>query len=170
VSHDGGPRQWAYLGHALFTFNGDIKRGDLFGAAGEWEAAVLSPAAALPSWVTIQSSDAGEVFADKNGRTLYVAPADYAATRKVRCDDTCMRKFWKIVPAPADAKAQGDWSVVTDEANNRVWGYRGNVVYVHSRDTKPGDIGGDKWAAGSDGNGCCGGWLPIIRVVGDGEN
>ena len=43
----------------------------------------------------------------------------------------------------------------------RVWAYKGNPVYTHTRDRGPGRVGGDKWAAGVGGGG--GGWIPVPR-------
>jgi predicted lipoprotein with Yx(FWY)xxD motif len=166
VIREDGTRQWAYRGRALYTTTADIKAGDVAGhlPAEKWEAAILAATAPLPTWVTVQSSDMGEIFADRDGHTLYLAPTELARVKQLMCDDACIAKFWKPVLAAADAKPSGDWSIIADEGGAKVWAYRGSAVFTHTRDTKPGDVGGDKWAAGVGGGG--GGWLPITRPRG----
>jgi predicted lipoprotein with Yx(FWY)xxD motif len=166
VARADGTRQWAFRGRALYGYAGDLKAGDVAGHRLDsvWDAAVLAPAPPLPPWVTIQASDMGEVFADSAGHTLYAAPADLARTKSLLCDDACLAKVWRPVPAAADAKPTGDWSIVADSGGARLWAYRGNPIYTHTRDTEPGAIGGDKWAAGVGGGG--GGWTPITRPRG----
>ncbi len=159
-----GTRQWAYKGRALYTFTGDIKAGDVRGKGDGWAIAILAPAIPPPSWVTVQSSDFGEIFADRDGRTLYTGPPDLSHIRELLCDQACLDRVWKTVKAEADATSAGDWSVVSDEGGAKAWAYRGNVLWVHLRDTKPGDVGGDKWAAGVGNQGP--GWSVIVRSRG----
>ena len=45
--------------------------------------------------------------------------------------------------ASADAKASGDWSVVTRDDGAKQWAYKGKPLYTWSKDAKPGDKTGD---------------------------
>ncbi len=158
-----GTLQWAYQGKRLYKNANDIKPGDLRGDGVDkiWRAAILDPAAPLPSWVTVQNSDMGEIFADSNGLTLYVFNGSLQKTRELICNDECLSKNWRAVPADADAAASGDWTPVAAEGGGKRWAYKGNLLYSHTRDKSPGAIGGDKWAAGVGGTG--GGFSPIQR-------
>ena len=112
----------------------------------------------------MQSSDFGEIFADIAGHTLYTGPPDLGHIREFLCDQACLDRVWQTVKADAEAKPTGDWSIVPDEHGAKVWAYRGNVLWTHARDTKPGDVGGDKWAAGVGNQGP--GWSVIVRPRG----
>ncbi len=161
-----GQKQWAFRGQALYLHSDDGKPGDTIGLEQDtekaWSVAVLDGASALPAWVTIQNSDMGEVYADARGHTLYTfaGPLEKA---KLLCDERCIQQNWQTIAATADTAPSGDWTAVSalNNAAGRVWAYKGNVLYTHSRDREPGAIGGDKWAAGVGGGG--GGWGPLLR-------
>ena len=42
-----------------------------------------------------------------------------------------------------DAKAAGDWTVVTRDDGSKQWAYKGKPLYTWAKDTKPGDKTGD---------------------------
>lgn len=166
IDREDGPRQWTYKGRPLYLFVGDIRPGDTMGEGAErgvWRAAVLEPASPLPSWVTVQRSDMGEIFADARGFTLYTQAGSLERIRTLLCRDECIRQNWRLVPASAGAKPSGEWTVVESPFGDgqKVWAYKGDPLYTHTRDREPGAVGGDKWAAGSGGAG--GGWNPIQR-------
>lgn len=162
MARSDGTRQWSYQGRRLYLNKRDIKPGDIRGQGANkvWKVAVLDPAAPLPSWVTVQNSDMGEIFADAKGMTLYTFLGSMEKNRLIICNDDCMSK-WKAVVADAGAKPSGEWTTIAAEGGELRWAYKGNVVYTHSRDKEPGAIGGDKWAAGGGGTG--GGFFPIQR-------
>ena len=161
---DGG-KQWAYRGRRLYLFADDLKPGDTNGLADgkDWQVAVLDPSPPPPSWVTLQSSDMGEVFADARGHTLYVLAGQLEKIRQLLCQDDCIRRNWQTVAAAPNTLRIGDWTAVPSPlgAAGLVWAYKGNVLYIHTRDREPGAIGGDKWATGVGGSG--GGWVPVLR-------
>ncbi len=164
LSRPDGTLQWAYQGKRLYSNNNDIKPGDLKGSDADkvWRAAIIEPAVLLPSWVSIQNSDMGEVFADAQGSTLYTFAGVMKKTRETICNDECMTKNWRPVAADASAPAfAGDWSVMVAADGTKQWAYKGNAVYTHLRDKEPGAIGGDKWAAGVGAGG--GGFIPMTR-------
>ncbi len=160
-----GQRQWAYRGRRLYLHADDVKPGDSAGLTddGQWQVAVLDARPSLPSWVTVQNSDMGEVFADARGHTLYVFAGQLEKTKLLMCNDDCIKRYWQTIPAATGSGPAGDWTAVASPAEGagRVWAYRGNVLYTHTRDQEPGAIGGDKWAAGVGGAG--GGWVPLLR-------
>ena len=166
IDRDDGPRQWTYKGRPLYLHVGDLQPGDSTGEAAErdaWRAAVLEPAAPLPSWLKIQRADMGEVYADARGFTLYTLAGPLERIRTLICNDECIRRNWRLVPAAAEARPSGEWTVIESPFGDgaRVWAYKGDALYTHSRDREPGAVGGDKWAAGSGGAG--GGWNPLLR-------
>lgn len=161
---DDGSRQWAYQGRRLYLHAADVKAGDALGQGLEhrWRAAVLEPMPALPAWVTVQNSDMSEIYADAKGLTLYTFGGSLEKAQQITCDAACVAKFWRTIPAAADAKPSGEWSLVpAPGGQGRIWAYKGNTLYTHTRDSAPGAVGGDKWAAGVGGGG--GGFTPIQR-------
>ena len=51
----------------------------------------------------------------------------------------------QLAPAVAagDAKASGDWTIVTRDDGGKQWAYKGKPVYLWAKDQKPGDKTGD---------------------------
>ncbi len=45
--------------------------------------------------------------------------------------------------AGGDAKASGDWTIVTRDDGGKQWAYKGKPVYLWAKDQKPGDKTGD---------------------------
>ena len=45
----------------------------------------------------------------------------------------------------ADAKAFGDWSLVTRDDGKTQWAYKTKPLYSFSKDSKPGDVTGDDY-------------------------
>ena len=88
------------------------------------------------------SSRAGSqtVFADANGMTLYTWDKDQAG--KSACAADCL-KTWKPFTAAADAKDDGDWTVVTRDDGSKMWAYEGKPLYLWVKDGAPGDVTGD---------------------------
>ena len=165
VARTDGTMQWTYEGRPLYLMREDLKPGEARGEGvdGTWRAAALERAPPLPSWLSVQSADMGEVFADAQGLTLYTVAGSLDKIRQTTCNDACIAAFWRLVPAAPGAQGTGDWTIVESPAGGgaRVWAYKGNPVYTHTRDRGPGRVGGDKWAAGVGGGG--GGWIPVPR-------
>jgi predicted lipoprotein with Yx(FWY)xxD motif len=162
LSRPDGTLQWAYQGKRLYAYAKDLKTGELRGEGLDkvWRAANLDPAQSLPSWVTIQRSDMGEIYADAKGLTLYTFSGSMERTRQLICNDECMNKFWRPIPADTGpVPTTNEWTIVADPVAGNRWAYKGNLLYTHTRDSEPGGVGGDKWAAGAGGGG--GGFSPI---------
>jgi len=82
------------------------------------------------------------VLTDQAGMTLYTFDKDTAGSGKSVCNDQCA-KAWPPLAAPADAQAQGDYSVVVRDDGARQWAYKGKPLYTFVKDAKAGDKNGD---------------------------
>jgi predicted lipoprotein with Yx(FWY)xxD motif len=82
----------------------------------------------------------GKVYTDEKGMTLYTFDKDEA--NKSNCYDECA-KNWPPYLAAADAKAEGEWTLVDRTDGTKQWAYEGKPVYLWVKDTKPGDVTGD---------------------------
>ena len=82
----------------------------------------------------------GKVLTDPKGMTLYVFDKD--SDGKSVCNGPCATN-WPPLMAAADAKAAGDWTIITRDDGGKQWAYKGKPVYTWVKDTKPGDKTGD---------------------------
>jgi predicted lipoprotein with Yx(FWY)xxD motif len=161
VTRDSGLRQWAYKGQSLYRRPGlDIKPGEISGhGARGWQVLLLEPAPPLPPWATIQSSDAGELIANKDGITIYSHGLNARGRRRLTvrppgCDvDDCVDAQWLPFIAAPDAEPVGSWSLVKLSDGKLQWSYKGQKLFTNVLDKKPGDFkgirfGGDRsWSA-----------------------
>ena len=90
----------------------------------------------------IKSSEIGgkEVLTDANGMTLYTFDKDTAGVSN--CYDDCAAN-WPPVTAAADAKADGEFTIVDRTDGTKMWAHEGMPVYLWVKETKPGDVTGD---------------------------
>jgi predicted lipoprotein with Yx(FWY)xxD motif len=89
---------------------------------------------------TTASTTKGKALVDAKGMTLYVFDRDVAG--KSNCNGPCVG-LWPPLMAGADAKASGDWSIVTRDDGAKQWAYKSKSLYTFSKDAKPGDVAGD---------------------------
>ena len=82
----------------------------------------------------------GKTLVDAKGMTLYVFDKD--ASGKSACNGPCATN-WPPLMAGADAKASGDWTVVTRDDGSKQWAYKSKPLYTWAKDTKAGDVTGD---------------------------
>lgn len=82
------------------------------------------------------------VLTNSAGMTLYTFGKDTAGSGKSVCNGPCAAN-WPPLMAAADAKAGGDFSVVTRDDGAKQWAYKGMPLYLWVKDTKPGDRTGD---------------------------
>jgi predicted lipoprotein with Yx(FWY)xxD motif len=150
IRKDDGTKQWAYRGKPVYAYANDIAPGDMKGDGldGAWHAIVLQPTPAAPSWVTLQRSDYGLIFADAKGMTLYAIGNDLDEVKRLYCDAACFKANWFPVLAEANAKPSGNWGLAA-LPEGRQWTYRGQPVFTYAGDKKPSDISGDKFAVGN---------------------
>jgi predicted lipoprotein with Yx(FWY)xxD motif len=85
-------------------------------------------------------SSAGKVYTDANGMTLYTFDKD--AEGKSNCDGDCA-VAWPPFKAAADAKGEGEWSIVDRNDGSKMWAYEGKPLYTYVDDKKAGDVTGD---------------------------
>jgi predicted lipoprotein with Yx(FWY)xxD motif len=90
----------------------------------------------------IKSADIGgkSVLTDANGMTLYTFDKDSAGV--TNCYDKCATN-WPPLFAAADAKPEGDFTLVDRTDGSKMWAYKGWPLYLWVKDTKPGDTTGD---------------------------
>lgn len=80
------------------------------------------------------------VLVGANGMTLYSFDKD--AGGKSACNGPCATN-WPPLAAAADAKASGDWSVITRDDGTKQWAFKGKPLYYWAKDQKAGDRTGD---------------------------
>jgi predicted lipoprotein with Yx(FWY)xxD motif len=74
------------------------------------------------------------------GMTLYTFDKD--ADGKSACNGPCAAN-WPALMAGGDAKASGDWTIVTRDDGSKQWAYKGKPLYLWAKDQKTGDKTGD---------------------------
>ncbi|WP_458757349.1 COG4315 family predicted lipoprotein [Afipia sp. TerB] len=106
-------------------------------------AAVLAQAAAPAK---VAESSKGKIYVDAKGMSLYTFDKD--STGKSACNGPCAEN-WPPLMASADAKASGDWTVVTRDDGKKMWAYKGKPLYTFKKDTKAGEVNGDGFLNGA---------------------
>ena len=107
-------------------------------------ALLLGCAALAASAADAPAKMAGGVLVGPNGRALYTFDKDMAGNGKSVCNGPCAA-LWPPAMATADAKPEGDLSVVTRDDGSRQWAYKGKPVYLYAADKKAGDVTGDNF-------------------------
>jgi len=82
------------------------------------------------------------VLTNSAGMTLYTLDNDPAGSGKSACNGTCATN-WPPLLASADAKASGDYTIITRDDGARQWAFKGKPLYLWIKDAKPGDKTGD---------------------------
>jgi predicted lipoprotein with Yx(FWY)xxD motif len=86
-------------------------------------------------------SKRGRILVDGNGMTLYTFVRDDSGDRS-NCNGDCAAK-WRPYAAPADAKPNGDFTLITRADGSKMWAYRYRPLYTWYEDKAPGDMGGE---------------------------
>lgn len=94
----------------------------------------------------VADTSKGKTYVDSKGMSLYTFDKD--STGKSACNGPCADN-WPPLMASADAKAAGDWSVVTRNDGKKMWAYKGKPLYTFKKDTKAGDVNGDGFLNGA---------------------
>jgi predicted lipoprotein with Yx(FWY)xxD motif len=105
-------------------------------------AAVLATTASAYAMEPAKLTDgpSGKIWTDEKGMTLYTFDKDEGG--KSNCYDKCA-VAWPPLAAAADAKAEGEWSVVERTDGTKMWAYDGHPLYTFVEDKAPGDVKGD---------------------------
>lgn len=85
----------------------------------------------------------GNIMVDAKGMTLYSFDKDLIG--KSNCNDKCAVE-WPPLKADADAKANGDWTIVIRDDKSHMWAFKGQPLYTFVEDRRAGDVTGDKKA------------------------
>lgn len=80
------------------------------------------------------------MMVDHKGMTVYTFDKD--AGGKSMCNGDCA-KNWPPLMAPADAKAEGKWTVIKRDDGMMQYAYDGKPLYTFMKDEKPGEMKGD---------------------------
>jgi predicted lipoprotein with Yx(FWY)xxD motif len=104
-------------------------------------AVALAIVSASTAWADGPAKKAADgTLTNAAGMTLYTFDKDGGG--KSACNGPCAAN-WPPLAAGADAKATGDWTVITRDDGSRQWAYKGKPLYTWAKDTKPGDKTGD---------------------------
>jgi predicted lipoprotein with Yx(FWY)xxD motif len=79
-------------------------------------------------------------YADAKGMTLYTYAKDQPG--RSNCVDACAAQ-WKPLPASAEAKPYGNWTIIARADGSRQWALKGEPVYTYVKDVDPGSVGGN---------------------------
>ncbi len=86
----------------------------------------------------------GGMLVNTGGMTLYTFDNDVAGSGKSACNGPCAG-LWPPVMADADARPEGDMTIVTRDDGTKQWAYKGKPVYLYKSDMKAGDMTGDNF-------------------------
>lgn len=99
--------------------------------------AIASAHAAAPAkW---EHTAKGNILVDEHGMALYTFTKD--KHDQSVCYGGCA-KAWPPLKAAANAKAEGNWSVVSRKDGSKQWAYKGQPLYTFVKDKKPGETTG----------------------------
>lgn len=97
-------------------------------------------AAQAETGIMTGKTSAGPALTDSKGMTLYVFDKDSGEASA--CYDKCAAN-WPPLLAPAGAKAEDDYGLITRTDGTMQWTYYGKPLYLWIKDAKPGDATGD---------------------------
>ena len=83
----------------------------------------------------------GATLVDLNGMTLYYYERDTTG-KTSNCNGKCVES-WVPLPATADAKAIGDFTVINRNDGSKMWAYRYRPLYTSPADKAPGEANGN---------------------------
>lgn len=101
--------------------------------------AALAAGAAFPAMADMGMAKDG-ILVNEKGMTLYTFDKDDGGVSA--CYDKCATN-WPPLLAAADAKAEGEWTLVDRKDGAKQWAYDGKPLYLWAKDAKPGDTTGD---------------------------
>lgn len=152
ISREDGLNQWVYQGRPLFRFSGDVLTGELSGHGApldsdgkSMEAMVLEPRPPYPDWVRVQDTDAGEMLADPNYKTIYTWDPSKLFSRLAApakaCGAECLDEEWVPKYAGEDEVAPGgNWAILPLSDGRRQWAYKGRHLFTNTRDVTQGSF------------------------------
>src|SRR5690606_17173463 len=92
-----GTRQWSCKGKPLYTYANDEDRRGLDGQdVPHWKAAVLKAAPKRPDVIKVNVTTAGDVYADRNGMTLYYFRCGEESADAYSCDTAGSSPIYRL--------------------------------------------------------------------------
>ena len=159
TARDDGITQWAYRGHALYRYAGDVVPHDVQGRDVDprFHVALLRRYFQPSDLIVWRSAALGNLLGTRAGLALYERdralpeeghdfhidhgpPALGRAFGTATCDAACSQT-WHPYAAPADARPSGFWEIVVRPEGTRQWAYKGYPLYTYGPD-HPGELGG----------------------------
>jgi predicted lipoprotein with Yx(FWY)xxD motif len=106
--------------------------------------AILGAAASAEDYGPFKTMDTsvGKVLTDAKGMTLYTFDKDSGG--KSMCNGDCA-KAWPPAMAMESDKPVGDLKIIKRDDGTMQWADDGKPLYTFVKDTKPGDVTGDKF-------------------------
>lgn len=83
----------------------------------------------------------GAKLVDLKGMTLYTYERDTTG-KTSSCNGKCTES-WVPLPATAEAKPFGDFTVINRDDGSKMWAYRYRPLYTSPADKQPGDVNGN---------------------------
>ena len=83
----------------------------------------------------------GPTLVDLNGMTLYYYERDTTG-KTSNCNGKCAES-WVPLAATADARAVGDFTVISRNDGSKMWAYRYRPLYTSPADKAPGEANGN---------------------------
>jgi predicted lipoprotein with Yx(FWY)xxD motif len=102
--------------------------------------AVAQTNIATPPVVKVATTGSSSMLTGANGMTLYTEDTD--TNGKSVCNGPCAQN-WPPLTAAADAKAVGDFTIITRDDGTLQWAYKSKPLYFWKSDKVPGDVTGD---------------------------
>jgi len=96
-----------------------------------------------PSVSAVPGKVSAGTLTDPNGMTLYTYAKDVPGSGKSECSGACAFA-WPPFLAGAGAQGSGNWTLIKRDDGRMQWAYKGRPVYTYVKDTKPGEMSGDK--------------------------
>ena len=103
---------------------------------------MLASSAASAQMLKTADTAKGKTFVDAKGMTLYTFDKDTRGDGKSVCNGDCAVK-WPPLMAAADAKDEGEFTVVTRDDGTKMWAHEGWPLYYWYEDMAAGDTKGD---------------------------
>jgi predicted lipoprotein with Yx(FWY)xxD motif len=141
VQRADGSRQWAYRGKPLYGFAREEYAGGIFGdgVANRWRLAFRALRA--PPGIGVMKAPMGRILVNERGQPLFTPVAGRGDAAAGGCDAKCLVE-WSPVQAPALAREQGLWTLVTRPDGTRQWAYRQQPLYAFRADRRVSDLKG----------------------------
>ncbi len=150
IQRASGEKQWALNGMPLYFFVGDTQAGETNGegVGGNWHLARIAPVA-----VSVHPQKAALLIAhgnlikangdaDTSHQDLTLYTYDKDPLNQATCNGGCLIT-WPALYATTDAKAFGDFTLVTRSTGEKQWTYKGKALYFYLGDSAAGDVNGE---------------------------